>query len=139
MVLHYVEDVLFTNAAWSLAQPNIIFFSDESGQLQVWDLTHKKAEPKQVQGISGRTINGNLIIAEVLLYFLTTVPAFANRFTFPAICPYAHRDVVNGQETVTHFISVGDETGTLHVLILPKHLYTTCDQDVREEKEFNYK
>ncbi len=35
-MFHYVESPhMFTGASWSLAQPDVIFLSDESGKLQV--------------------------------------------------------------------------------------------------------
>ncbi len=58
LVFHYVErPYMFTGAAWSLSQPEVIFFSDESGALQMWELNGRKSEPFQTQDVSGRAIN----------------------------------------------------------------------------------
>ena len=35
VVLHYVEDSIFTSVAWSLSQSAVVYFSDENGLLQV--------------------------------------------------------------------------------------------------------
>ena len=35
VVLHYVEDAIFTSVAWSLSQAAVVYFSDETGLLQV--------------------------------------------------------------------------------------------------------
>ena len=35
VVLHYVEDSIFTSVAWSLSQSAVVYFSDEAGLLQV--------------------------------------------------------------------------------------------------------
>ena len=82
--MHYVDKEQFTAVAWSIEQPNIIFFSGEKGNLEVWDVTKRRSEPIQTQNISGRAIN--------------------------AICPY-RTQVTKGNEG--HFISVADDSGTL--------------------------
>ena len=82
--MHYVDKEQFTSVAWSIEQPNIIFFSGEKGNLEVWDVTKRRSEPIQTQNISGRAIN--------------------------AICPYRTK-VTKGNEG--HFISVADDSGTL--------------------------
>ena len=69
-------------------------FSGEKGNLDVWDITKRRSEPIQTQNISGRAIN--------------------------AICPYRTK-VTKGNEG--HFISVADDSGTLRLMTLPKHLW----------------
>ncbi len=91
---------MFTGAAWSLAQPEVLFFSDESGVLQMWQLNSKKSEPFQTQNISGRAING--------------------------IYPFTRNE---GGHKV-HYMSVADETGSLHIMDLPKHLKETSEEKV---------
>ena len=89
--------------AWSLEQPNIVFFSGENGTLEVWDITKRKSEPIQTQNIAGRAIN--------------------------AICPYRQEsDIVKNQGNLGHYISVADNSGTLRVMTLPKHLWENPDQ-----------
>ena len=56
--LHYVEKDMFTDIAWSLTQPSVVFFSDEKGFLQVWDIKKRKSQPLQKQDISGQCLNG---------------------------------------------------------------------------------
>ena len=51
--MHYVDKEQFTSVAWSIEQPNIIFFSGEKGNLEVWDVTKRRSEPIQTQNISG--------------------------------------------------------------------------------------
>ena len=102
----------------------MLFFSDEAGKLQVWDLKSRKAEPVQTQDICGKSLNSkhNYIIKrrKKPIIIITLV-----------IAPYAHKEKsANGEEKTTHFVSVADETGTLHVLYVPKHLYTRTDHDV---------
>ena len=72
----------------------ITIFSGEKGNLDVWDITKRRSEPIQTQNISGRAIN--------------------------AICPYRTK-VTKGNEG--HFISVADDSGTLRLMTLPKHLW----------------
>ena len=57
VIMHYVDNEQFTSVAWSIEQPNIVFFSGEKGSLEVWDITKRKSEPIQSQNISGRAIN----------------------------------------------------------------------------------
>ena len=47
--------------------------------------------------------------------------------SFAAICSYAHD---TGDGNITHYMSVADETGTLHVLEMPKHLRETTVERV---------
>jgi hypothetical protein len=56
--------------AWSLSQPSVIFFSDETGKMQAWDITSKKSEPFQTQDISGRTINGESDLVKNIYKFI---------------------------------------------------------------------
>lgn len=35
---------------------------------------------------------------------------------------------------MVHYLSVGDETGTVHVLEIPKHLITTYREEVNERE-----
>ena len=58
MIMHYVDREQFTDVAWSIEQPNILFFSGEKGTLEIWDITKRRSEPIQIQNISGRAING---------------------------------------------------------------------------------
>ena len=62
VIMHYVDNEQFTSVAWSIEQPNIIFFSGEKGSLEVWDITKRKSEPIQSQNISGRAINGEITL-----------------------------------------------------------------------------
>ena len=94
VIMHYVDREQFTSVAWSIEQPNIIFFSGEKGSLQVWDITKRRSEPIQTQNISGKAIN--------------------------AIAPY-RTSKTNGN--IGHFITVADESGTLRIMTLPKHLW----------------
>ena len=98
VIMHYVDSEQFTSVAWSIEQPNIIFFSGEKGTLEVWDITKRKSEPIQSQNISGRAIN--------------------------AICPYRTK-ITKGNDG--HYISIGDNSGTLRLMTLPKHLWETTD------------
>ena len=58
--MHYVDGEQFTDAAWSIEQPNILFLAGERGNLEVWDITKRRSEPIQTQNISGKAINGNI-------------------------------------------------------------------------------
>ena len=70
MVLHYIDEEksLFTSAAWSLAQPHVLFFTDEAGKLQVWDLKSRRAEPTQTQDICGKPLNSRLLVNSKVLF-----------------------------------------------------------------------
>jgi len=59
VILHFVDREQLTCVAWSIEQPNIVFFSGEKGDLEVWDITKRRSEPIQTQNIAGRAINGN--------------------------------------------------------------------------------
>ncbi len=113
VMLHFVDKEQFTAAAWSLEQPSIVFFSSDKGNLEVWDITRRKSDPIQTQNIAGRAING--ITKNCSKFGL----GIRNLFV-AAICPY--RGVMSSEEE-GHFISVADNSGTLRMMKLPKHLW----------------
>ena len=108
VILHYVDEgSQFTFAAWSICQPSVIFFADETGRLQVWDVRGKKSEPVQSQCVSGRTIN--------------------------VVAPYEYPEGgVRAGEYADHYVGVADDTGTLHVLVVPDHLKEREQEDVSD-------
>lgn len=57
LLFHYVDDNMFTSAAWSLSRPDVLFVTEESGLLQMWEVAGRKSEPFQTQNISGKTLN----------------------------------------------------------------------------------
>jgi hypothetical protein len=71
VILHFVDKEQFTGAAWSLEQPNVIFFSGDRGTLEVWDITKRRSEPIQTQNIAGRAINGEYIFYVFLKMFIS--------------------------------------------------------------------
>ena len=69
---------------------SIVYFSTESGTLEVWDITKRKSEPIQTQNIAGRAIN--------------------------VICPYRQESEIRrnkNQSNDGHYISIADNSGTL--------------------------
>jgi len=66
VILHFVDGEQITCGAWSLTHPNFLFFSGEKGNLQVWDIMKRKADPFQVQNIAGKTISGDSLSISVV-------------------------------------------------------------------------
>ena len=143
-MFHYVESPhMFTGASWSLAQPDVIFLSDESGKLQVGKcqtqnfkiLFQKKnccllakktdvaSEREEVGAIpdAGHLREGNKQLRKQK-QFRISLTFLQNFFFLSAICPFV-RENDSGERV--HYMSVGDETGTLHLLELPLHLRKT--------------
>ncbi len=117
---------MFTGAAWSLAQPDVIFFSDESGTLQMWEMNGRKSEPFQTQDISGRPINGETRTSSQNDLNHGREHSH-NSSPYTAICPYVR---ANESGEKVHYMSVADETGTLHLMELPNHLRKTSAETV---------
>ena len=68
---------------------SVVYFSTESGTLEVWDITKRKSEPIQTQNIAGRAIN--------------------------VICPYRQESEIRrnkNQSNDGHYISIADNSGT---------------------------
>ena len=52
------------------------------------------------------------------------------QYNFVAICPYNMRER-NGEAMENFYISIADDTGVLRLMQLPKHLWISSDQAVR--------
>ena len=74
-----------------------MYFSTESGTLEVWDITKRKSEPIQTQNIAGRAIN--------------------------VICPYRQESEIRrnkNQSNDGHYISIADNSGMYFNLKMSK-------------------